>query len=102
MKKIKNIAQLKAEKQQLQQRRELLELKIRDNWNGVKESLKPGNIAKETFGKVLSSRPLAMIASSGLLKEALAFGVSLLAEKALEKGAGKLGKLLKNRSLLSK
>lgn len=102
MKRIKNIEQLRAEKRKLQQRQALLELKIQDNWNDVKDTLRPANLVRETFSKVLLSKPVAMIAGNGLLKGALAFGVSLLASKIAEKGAGKLGKLLRNRSLLPK
>ncbi len=94
MKKIKSIKQLRAEKQRLKEHQELLELKIRNNWTDLKESVSIGNIAKETFSKVIASRPVTMLAGSGLLKGALALGISLLATKVVDKGGQKLlGKL---------
>ena len=96
MKKIKSIKQLKAERQRIKEHQELLELKIRHNWNDLKASVKPGNIAKETFNTILSSKPVAMLAGSGVLKGALALGISLLAKKIIAKGGQKLaGKLFK-------
>jgi len=49
MKKIKTIKQLKAEKQQLAQRRSELEKAIKYDWRDVKESLRPGNVAGQVF-----------------------------------------------------
>lgn len=101
MKKIKSIKQLKAEKQRLKEHQELLELKIRSNWSDLRESVRPGNIAKETFNRVASSVPVTMPGGSGLLKVALAFGISLLAKKIVDKGGQKLAAKLFRRRLVS-
>ncbi len=51
MKKISNISQLKYEQQRLKQEQIELEMAVKEDWHGVKESLRPMNIT----GQVLSA-----------------------------------------------
>jgi hypothetical protein len=51
MKKIKNIAQLKAEQKRLLQRKAELEQVMAYDWRDIKESLKPKNVAGQIFSK---------------------------------------------------
>jgi hypothetical protein len=95
MKKIKSIKQLKAEKRHLEQQQQLLEFKIRNSWGELRESLKPGHLAKETYNKVLSGRQDAMLNGDSILKCTVSYGASLLAQKIMDRGGIKLGKLFR-------
>jgi len=85
MKKIKSLKQLQAEKKLLQQRREALEDKMRSNWNELKESMKPLNIAKNALGTVLKVGAATTLNGKGMVRNAVAYGVTLLANKFIDK-----------------
>jgi hypothetical protein len=56
MKKIKNMRQLKAQKQQLLSRRVALEKAIEYDWRDLKESIRPKNITSLVLSKMLDNR----------------------------------------------
>jgi hypothetical protein len=90
MRKIKNITQLHAEKLHLESRQEILEARILGNWQDLKQSVTPGNLAKGTFNQVLS------IAMSGdILRGALTYGAGLLVKRIAGKSGSKLAGLFK-------
>lgn len=102
MKKIKSIKQLKAEKRSIIQRKQELENKMRKDWKELKDSLKPANFAREAFNNVFRSKTQAQINGQNILKNALVFGVSLLASRLAVKAGVKVGKMLsRKRSLLT-
>lgn len=49
MKKIKRLRHLKRERQRLRQRRTELEAAIRNDWQEIRQSLQPANLAKEAL-----------------------------------------------------
>ena len=89
MKKIKNKKQLIAEKKRIKIREEELEKKIQSNWHELKESLKPVNIAKETFQKVLRNKTERNPEDESILKSTVKYGISLLANKFTDKAGEK-------------
>lgn len=84
-KKIKSLKQLQAEKILLKQRREALEDKMRSNWNELKDSMKPVNIAKNVFGTVLKAGAASALNGKGIIRNAVTYGVTLLANKFIDK-----------------
>jgi hypothetical protein len=95
MKKIKNKKQLKAEKKRIKIRQEDLEKKIRSKWNELKESLRPVNIAKETFQKVVQNKTEENLEDESIFKSTIKYGISLLAKKFTDKAGEKFGWLFK-------
>ncbi len=92
MKKIKSLKQLQAEKKLLQQRQEALEGKMRSNWNELKESMKPLNIAKHALGTVLKVGAATTLNGKGMVKNAVTYGVTLLANKFIDKWSNRFKK----------
>jgi citrate synthase len=95
VKKIKSIKQLKAEKKRLKQRQAELEEEIRNKWNGLKENLKPMNIVKGTLNGIMKSRTEDNLYGEGFVRNAITYGVTVLANKLLNKAGSMLGKGLK-------
>jgi len=95
MKKIKSIKQLKAEKKQIKQRQKELESKIRNNWKELKECLRPVNIAKDTFGKVIKNKTEENLNGESILKSTFTYGVTLLAKRFADKAGKKLDRFFK-------
>ena len=89
MKKIKSKKQLKSEKKRIKMRQEELEKKIRIKWNELKESLRPGNLAKETFSRAIQNRMEKEEEEESVLKSTFRYGVSLLAKKFTDKAGEK-------------
>jgi hypothetical protein len=89
MKKIKNKKQLRAEKKRIRIRQEELEKKIRSQWNDLKQSLKPVNIAKETFQKVVQNKTEKNPEDESILKSTVKYGISLLTKKFTDKAGEK-------------
>ncbi len=85
MKKIKSLKQLQAEKKLLKQRQEALEDKMRSNWNELKDSMKPLNIAKNALGTVLKVGAAGALNGKGMVRNAVTYGVTLLANKFIDK-----------------
>lgn len=95
MKPIKNIKQLQAEKKRIKHEQQDLENKIRVNWKEVKESLRPGNIAKDAIGSIFKNKTAENMNDDNILKSSFTYGVSLLAKKFAEKAGEKLGKVFR-------
>jgi len=95
MKKIKSIRQLQAEKKRIRQQQEALEKRIRESWQGVKENLRPANIAKEAIGGIFGKKTAGSEHEGSLFKTAVQFGLGLLAGKLTEKAGEKLSKFFK-------
>jgi hypothetical protein len=95
MKKIKSIKQLKAEKRRIKDRQAELENKISSNWKELKENLKPVNIVKDVFGKIMKGKTTDNLYGDGFIKNALTYGVTLLAKKMVDKTGSKLGNIFK-------
>lgn len=95
MKKIKNTKQLRTEKKRIRVRREELEKKIRSKWNELKESLRPVNIAKETFQKVVQNKTEKNLEDESILKSTIKYGISLLAKKFTDKAGERFEWLFK-------
>ncbi len=89
MKKINSKMQLKAEKRRIKIRQEELEKKIRSQWDELKESLRPVNIAKETFQKVLQNKTEKNLEDESIFKSTLKYGISLLAKRFTDKAGEK-------------
>jgi hypothetical protein len=93
MKKIKSIKQLKAEKKLMKQRQAELEDKIRADWKELKERLRPVNITKDAIESVLLKKASAVSNNVGVIKNALTYGITLLAEKLAARADEKLNKI---------
>ena len=89
MKKIRSKKQLQAEKKRMKIRQEELEKKIRSKWNDLKESLRPMNMAKDTFSKVMENKAEENLRDESVLKSTIRYGVSLLAKKLTDKAGEK-------------
>lgn len=88
MKKIKNISQLKAEQQRLQEQQLALEHIIEEDWYDIKDSLRPKNITRQVFSAVFSKPEPGE--GSALLKYLASFATAALASKLLNKLKRKL------------
>jgi hypothetical protein len=97
MKKIKSIEQLKAEKKRIKQRQTELENKIHVNWKELKEQLSPVNMAKDNIISILRKKVPPVQGDGGLVKSALSYGITLLAEKLAEKADEKLSKIFRKQ-----
>lgn len=95
MKKIKNKKQLRAEKKRIKIRQEELEKKIHSKWNELKESLRPVNIAKETFQKVVQNKTEKNLEDESIFKSTLKYGISLLTKRFTDKAGEKFEWLFK-------
>lgn len=95
MKKIKNKKHLRAEKRRLKIRQKELEKKIRSKWNELKECLRPVNIAKETFQKLVHNKTEENLEDESILKSTIKYGISLLAQKFTDKAGEKFEWLFK-------
>lgn len=89
MKKIRSKKQLRAEKKRMKLRQEELEKKIRSKWNDLKETLRPINMAKDTFSKVMENKAEENLKDESVLKSTIRYGVSLLAKKFTDKAGEK-------------
>lgn len=95
MKKIKNLRQLKREKERIKQHQEDLEDAIHDNWHELKDDLKPANIAKQVIGNWIRKRTEAKMNAGGILKSTVTYGAAMLATKLFGRTGNKLAGLLK-------
>lgn len=89
MKKIKSVKHLQADKKRIRQRREELENKIRRDWQNLKESARPANLAKETINECLRNKAEKNMNDESILKSAFTYGVTLFAKKFMDKAGEK-------------
>lgn len=97
MKKIKSIQQLQQEQKQVQQHRQLLEQKIHQEWQGLRLSLKPSSLVRDTVGGLLQSKAIPMLLGSNVLKGTAAVAVTLLAQQLAVKTGKGIWKLFKRK-----
>ncbi len=84
------------ERVRLQQHQELLESRIRLNWVELRDSLRPGNIAREALYKVIDYRTVRnLLVNTSILKGSLNYGLSILVKKFAGKAVQKLGSYFK-------
>jgi hypothetical protein len=95
MKKINSKKQLRAEKKRIRIRRQELEKKIRNQWNELKESLRPVNVAKETFREVLQNKTGKNLEDESIIKSTIKYGISLLTKRFTDKAGEKFEWLFK-------
>ncbi len=95
MKKIKSKKQLRAEKRRIRIRQQELEKKIRCKWNELKESLRPVNIAQETFRQVVQNKTQKNPEDQSIFKSTLQYGISLLTKRFTDKAGEKFEWLFK-------
>ena len=95
MKKIRSIKQLQTEKKRIKQRQEELENKILHNWEELKECLRPENIAKDVFSKVIKDKTAENLNGDGIFKSTFTYGVSLLIKKFADKAGEKFDRIFK-------
>lgn len=89
MKKIKSLKQLRAQKEHINHRLDLLEHSLQQQWRDLKHGLTPSNIIKESIGSILKSKAEPDFSKGNLLKSAFTYGVSLLAGKLADKARQK-------------
>jgi hypothetical protein len=93
MKKINSKMHLRAEKRRIRIRQKELEEKISCQWNELKQSLRPVNIAKETFQKVIQDKTEKNLEDESIIKSTLKYGISLLAKRFTDKAGEKFERL---------
>ena len=82
---IKHIHQLEAEKKRIAGRQAQLELTIREEWAALKRSLHPANMVADAAASFLRRKNNEAADKSGLLQEALVYGITLLAGKLMSR-----------------
>lgn len=97
MKKIKSIKQLQLEKKRILNHQENIENRIRNNWNDLKEILKPVNLAKQTYNRVLHNKMEQSMENESVFKSTLTYGVNLLVQKFADKTEDKVIRLFKKK-----
>jgi conjugal transfer/entry exclusion protein len=95
MKIIKSIQQLQTEKKRIMLQQQNLEDKIHSNWNELKESLQPANVAKDVLSKVMQHNTAGNINGESILKSTFTYGASLLAKKMADKAGEKFSNFFK-------
>jgi hypothetical protein len=95
MEKIKNMQQLQSKKKEIEMQQKALLEKIHNNWIQLKDNLKPVNIAKETFGKIMPPKPVEPSNTEDALKNSFTYTIALLAEKLADKAIEKVRKIFK-------
>lgn len=85
MMKTKNINQLQSEKQLIWNRKKELEKEIFGTWNELKDALNPADKIKNALDNVWADKILQKQNNKGILRNAVNFGLALLADKLLSK-----------------
>lgn len=88
MKKINSIKHLNAEKKRLEIRKAELEKAIRYDWRDVKDSLRPGNIARQVFSSGCNKEDTT---GNDSISEGIARIVAGFTKKMVEKAEKKFG-----------
>jgi len=98
MKKITNIYQLKAEKEWIRQHQEELEEKIRLQWNELKGSFKPGQLAKNAYGRMVEEKVESNLHEQSVLKNTIIYAGTMWAKKLADKAKDKIDKLFSTKA----
>ncbi len=93
MNRINSTKQLKAEKKRLKQRQGELEKAIRYDWQDVKETMKPRNLANQAFSGIFDEKDTEKKAGKDMVSEVAA----KLAAKMIEKAGDKIGKWIRKK-----
>ncbi len=93
MKIFKSIRQLHDEKKKIKQYQHNLEATINNNWNELKESLRPKNIAQQSLNKAIKINTIEN--EDSVLKSTAVYAASLLAKNFVEKTSKKFNRLFK-------
>ncbi|HMU09783.1 MAG TPA: hypothetical protein PKC54_07265 [Ferruginibacter sp.] len=93
MNRINSTKQLKAEKKRLKQRQAELEKAIRYDWQDVKETMKPRNLAGQAFSGIFEEKDAGRKAGKDVVSEIAA----KLAAKMIEKAGDKIGKWIRKK-----
>jgi hypothetical protein len=94
---IKSIKQLKAEQNRIKKEAEILEKKIKNNWDSLKLYLQPEQIAKDTFNAIMNHKTAENLKSDSVLKSTFTYGVTVLAQKIAAKAQGKFANFFKKK-----
>lgn len=92
MKQIKSTRHLAQEKKRLEQATEAATDKIKQNWAGFKDAIRPQSLASDAIGTMLKHAAEPHQGDS-VLKTTLLYGINQLAKNIAEKAAAKLDKL---------
>lgn len=95
MKKIKSIRHLQAEKKSIRERQDKLEKEIRDQWNELKASFKPANIAAGALNFTVKNKTAENLNTDSVLKNTFTYGITLLANKLLTRTGEKMSRVFK-------
>ena len=95
MKKFSSIKELQPEKKRILQHQRELENKMRGNWSELKESVKPVNIAKDAFRRVVRNKTRESLSGSNIIKGVLSIGAALLVKRVVNKAGKRLGRLFR-------
>lgn len=99
MKKIRNHNDLQAEKQRLQQQQSLLEQQMKQEWSGLKDSLRPANLAGEAMAKLFSSNTTTVSGEEGSsIKSALSYGLITVARRLVFTAVERLNQKLDRKN----
>jgi hypothetical protein len=90
MEKIKNMQQLQLKKKEIDMQQKALLEKIRNNWEQLKENVKPANIAKESLINILQHKSSEQPYGEQAIKHSFTYGVALLAERLADKAFEKV------------
>lgn len=93
MKKIKNIAQLKARQEWLRHRQAELEEMLREDWEELKGTLRPANLAKEAYNKSIENRLQQQLKDDNIWRNTLTYSAALLGRKIAVKAKEKWDKI---------
>jgi hypothetical protein len=88
MRTINTLEELKAERLRLKMRKALLETEIRNNFNEIKEDLKPLQLLTKGAGKLLSSK------DNGIAGNSAGFLTEFIVKKLILKNSGFLTRLI--------
>jgi hypothetical protein len=84
MEKIKNMNDLRFEKRRIRNNRINIESKIRENWDDLKNHLRPKNLVKESITPYLEGKNMQPDENDGVLKSIFIYGVAQLAKKVAD------------------
>jgi hypothetical protein len=98
MKKINHIYQLKAKKEWIKKHEASLEDTMRDQWYELKETLKPGNLAREAYGNMVEKKVHDNLENDSVLKNTIVYAGTLWAKKFADKAQDKIDRLFVKRS----
>ncbi|MBP6625363.1 MAG: hypothetical protein KA198_09330 [Chitinophagaceae bacterium] len=98
MKRIKNSQQLEEARQQILQRQQDAENKIKANWEDIKQLFTPNHLLQSTLGNAIKSKTEALLEGDSVLQNTITYGLALLAKKATDKASDEIHKYVKKTS----